>query len=265
MKVIGVDDEYHALKALERAIKEALPQCEFCGFQNPEEALDFAKHTPIDIAFLDLEMRTMHGLILAKKLKDIYGLTNIIFVTGYSEYAMDAFQLRASGYIMKPVQISDIKIEVENLRHIPKENEKAVVIKTFGNFEVQVNGKPVIFSRSKSKEILAYLVDRGGTGITVRELASALWEDRDYTRSIQQQIQTYITALIGDLKKVGASDVIIRKRNFLAIDVEKISCDLYSYQRGDIHAVNGYRGEYMANYSWGEFTAALLDNKHRNY
>lgn len=67
------------------------------------EALTCMQENPCDIAFLDIRMRSMTGLELARKLKDIHPKINIIFVTGYDEYAGEAMRLHASGYIEKPV------------------------------------------------------------------------------------------------------------------------------------------------------------------
>ncbi|MDR2543758.1 MAG: response regulator, partial [Treponema sp.] len=103
MKIIAVDDEQHALKSLQSAIEEALPNCSLSCFNKSKNALEYAKNNRIDVAFLDIEMAGMNGLQIAKSLKEIYGKTCIVFVTGHSHYAADAFALRANGYIMKPV------------------------------------------------------------------------------------------------------------------------------------------------------------------
>ncbi len=259
MNIIAVDDEYHALKILERSIREAVPECALSCFRRFDEALRFASGHPVDIAFLDIETRGMNGLVLAAKIKELHGQANIIFVTGYHEYAADAFALHASGYLAKPVSAADIEREMENLRYPQMPVTIGVQIRTFGNFDVLVDREPILFSRSKSKELLAYLVDRGGAGVTAKDLAAVLWEQGPYDRSRQQQLQTYITALRRDLARAGAQHILVRRQNFLAIDKTKVQCDLYRYQEGDPKAVNEYMGEYMTNYSWGEFTAALLE------
>ena len=86
----------------------------------------------------------MNGLELAKRLKDQHGETNIVFVTGYSEYAIDAFDLHASGYLLKPATVEKVQDAMENLR-IPPETigrGKRVRIQCFGNFEIFVDGVP---------------------------------------------------------------------------------------------------------------------------
>lgn len=71
--------------------------------------------------------------------------------------------------------------------------------------------------------------------------------------------------MLADLKDAGCGDIVIRRSNYLAIDQGKVDCDLYRYKKRDVTAINAYAGQYLAQYSWGEFTAALLDNKHASF
>ncbi len=103
MKILCVDDEPLALKMLEMSVKKAKPDAEVSAFRKPRELLEAAQQGGCDIAFLDIHMRGMNGVELAKELKTVNPKMNIIFVTGFSDYAGDAMSLHASGYIMKPV------------------------------------------------------------------------------------------------------------------------------------------------------------------
>lgn len=129
---------------------------------------------------------------------------------------------------------------------------------TFGNFEIFVEGKAVDFTLSKSKELLAYLIDRQGAGVTKKEIAAILWEEKEYTRTAQHHIQILITQMLEALRKIGADHIIIRRHNYLAVDISKIRCDYYQFIDGDTKAFRAFSGEYMRNYSWGELTAATL-------
>ena len=83
MKILAADDEALAREMLTDAIREALPDAEIFDFAKPSDLLEFAKETPCEIAFLDIHMRGMTGVELAKKLKDLNPKLNIIFVTGF--------------------------------------------------------------------------------------------------------------------------------------------------------------------------------------
>ncbi|MDL2271958.1 response regulator [Desulfovibrio sp. OttesenSCG-928-I05] len=261
MRILAVDDERLALLALERAIREAEPGCALTCFVSPAEALAHAAKEAVDVAFLDIEMDSMNGLGLAKRLKDIRGESNIVFVTGHSQYAVDAFSLRASGYLRKPVTAEDIHAELNNLRHPLPDAEKGVRIQCFGNFEIFVDGKPVHFHRSKAKELLAYLVSRSGAGVSKKELAGILWEDGEYNRITQSYLQTLIVEMLRALREAGAECIIIRKWNSLSVDTSLVDCDYYNFEKGEPKAVNAYRGEFMANYPWAEFVENWLDKK----
>ena len=166
MKILAADDEKIALEGLENAIREAEPSAEVYGFGRAGEALEFFRENVCDIAFLDIQMRNISGIGLAKQLKVINPGLNIIFTTGYSEYMGDAFDMHASGYLLKPITSQKVRQELDNLRHPVEEKPlHRVKICTFGNFEVFVGGNPLKFRYDLTKEMFAYLVDRCGATV----------------------------------------------------------------------------------------------------
>ena len=138
-----------------------------------------------------------------------------------------------------------------------------ITVNTFGNFEVFVNNRPIKFSRSKSKELLAFLIDRQGAGITNAEIASILYEDKGYNRSVKNQVQTVISGLLTDLRNEGIEDMIIRQWNHIAVDTSRFQCDYYDFLNKKKSAVNKFAGEYMSNYSWAEWTTGYLIDNHK--
>jgi len=268
MNFIAVDDEELTLKGMERIIQQAVPDCALCCFGAPEDALEYAGENRVDIAFLDIEMGGMNGLELAKALKDVYGKTNIIFVTGYSQYAAESYEVNASGYLLKPITTSAVIDAIKRLRDpivnisdesLEVKTKKKVQVQTFGNFEIFVDKKPLVFNRSKAKELFAYLVDRQGAFASTSEIAAVLWEDREYNRSLQSQIQVVIASMMKTLRDNDVVDVIIKEHNQIAVNKERIKCDYYDFIKWEMSAVNSYYGEYMSNYSWAEMTAGALD------
>ena len=275
MNVIAVDDEKLALDSLVRVLGKVFDNSNILGFQRSQEALEKSKNLiedgeQLDYAFLDVEIREMNGIELAKRLKEICPSVRILFVSAYNQYACEAFQLHAKGYILKPateeliVEALD-SMEIEWRSKNKKKDldiSKSVFVHTFGNFDVYAQNEPVSFERSKSKELFAYLVDRRGAGSSTAEIAAILWEDLDDKKKVKSATQTVIHSMIQSLKDVNIGDVIVKKWNYLAVDVTKIECDYYKFLEGDIVAVNSYMGEYMTNYSWAEMTtASLLEQK----
>ena len=249
MKILLVDDEELQLLRLEGAIKNILPKEEFLTYTNPLKALEETQNTQIDLAFLDIEMPGINGIQLAKKLKSVNPLIKIIFVTAFNDYALEAYKIHASGYITKPVNEGKIKEEIDELeKYIPLKENSKIQIKCFGNFEVFHNGEPLAFKYQKSKEVLAYLVDREGALINVNELNAVLWEEdhKSYLRNLIADIQK-------TLKAIDCSDIFIKKRNGYAIDINEVDCDAYEYKKDNPNAIRMYRGEYMIQYSWASF------------
>lgn len=259
MNIIAVDDEKLALDTLVDSINQVLPEAIVYGFRKPSEALDFVAQNPCAIAFLDIKMRGISGLELARQLKSLQGDLNIVFVTGYSEYALDAFRLYASDYLLKPATPEAVMNALDHLRTpIQPKHTKKIRFQCFGSFEVFCCDKLLVFKRVKTKELLAYLVDRMGASITMGELMSILWEDGQDTISRRSNLRNLISDAKQTLSEYGSEDIIIKSRNTIALNCNAVDCDLYDFLNHIPYAVNSYRGEYMTQYSWAEITTASL-------
>lgn len=253
MIAIAVDDEVLMLGALVAAIKTSPDIREVTQFSDCEEALEFAKGNPVDVAFLDINMRGMGGLALAENILAVNPDCKIVFCTGHEEYAIPAFKLHASGYLMKPVSAQDVQGEIDNIKGVRK-SQKPLEVKCFGNFEVYAKGEKLTFKRSRTKEVFAFLVDRNGAGVSVAEICVALWETDE-----EQKNQNYIHQLFRDLRQtleaVGMEGVFERNNYLYSINPEKLQCDYYSYLKT---GKPEFFGEYMSQYSWAEGTCGLL-------
>lgn len=260
MNTLIVDDKQLAVNALLKMLHKIDPEGTHTGVLSATEALAFSEKHQVDVAFLDIDMPQMNGLMLAKKMKDVYGQANIIFVTGYSEYALEAHRLYVSGFLTKPVEEQEMRQALEHLRQpitLPKKNR--LQIQCFGNFEVFVEGIPLHFKRSKTKEMLAYLVDREGAVCSGGELMGVLWENGFATQTQRGQLRNLIFDLRNVLAENHVEQILIRNRNAIAINKNMVDCDYYEFLKHDPLAVNLYHGEYMSQYSWAEMTIGMLD------
>lgn len=254
MIVIAVDDERFALENLAEAIAKASPEARIHRFRYPEDALDFAKANAVDVAFLDVEMIGMNGVELAERLKLYHPDINIIFSTGYGHYRDAAFDLHASGYLTKPITPEKVKKELDNLRR-PIPDPKRIRIRAFGNFEVFLDGEPIGFKYSKTKEMLAYLVDRKGALCTNGEIMAVLFEDDNGHEAYFRSLRKDLTDI---LELAGCGEVLSQQRGRLGIVPELVDCDYFNWCNGKRTGSNAFHGEYMTQYSWGEYTNALL-------
>ena len=115
--VIMVDDRKVVLTGGLPILEEALPNATVTGFTNANEAIEYAKRNNISLAFLDIEIRNMSGFDLCKMLLEINPRTNIIFLTAYSDYSLDAWGTGASGFMLKPITAEGVKEQLKNLRY----------------------------------------------------------------------------------------------------------------------------------------------------
>lgn len=253
MNILVVDDEIAALRYTKEILERIVPGAYIETADRAETALAAFKEREFDVVFLDISMPDRDGLEVAKEFKEIRPLINIIMVTAHAQYALDAFRLYVSGYLMKPVLEEDVLDALDHLRNPVKEEISGLYVQCFGNFEVFYDGKPIRFRRTKAKELFAYLIDRRGASATNAELRAVLWKDE---ASDEQNQRKYFAQLARDvrmrLEEIGCEDVFLQERDFYAIVSEKIRCDYYSALKRDKTALVNFHGEYMSQYEWAE-------------
>ena len=260
MKIMTVDNEKLALDGLGRTIAKVVPDAEITAFRDPQKALEYGRNEMIDIAFLDINMFPLNGVELAKQLKKINPAVNIIFTTGYSEYTGEAMKLHASGYIMKPVTMEKVKREIEDLRYpVRKPAKPKLTVQTFGNFEIFVDGEPVSFKYTRTKEVVAILVNNRGAQTSNGEIIANLWEDdgdpmkkTSYLSNLRQDLQNTLTRL-------KLNGIILKQRGSMAIAADKVECDLFDWLAKKKDSKYQYTGDYMNQYTWPEYYHAELD------
>ena len=173
MKILVVDDGQLAINSLIRILCRVAPDCDYISAMTTEDALSWMRQGPMDVAFLNLEMPGMNGLALTRMIQKLQPRCNIIVVTEHPEYALEALQIFVSGFLLKPANEADVRNVLEH-------------------FEIFVGGRALAFKRSKSKELLAYLVDRNGATCTNGEMLAVLWEDKPDTASLHSHLRNLI-------------------------------------------------------------------------
>ncbi len=217
IRVIAVDDELPALKRVGQLL-ESFGEVQVCGlFDKPQALLEYALTAtePIDLALLDMDMPGIHGLELARRLRDVRPEMQITFLTAHEEYARDAFEVEALDYLLKPIMAEDMARTIgryvkRNDRHRKAEElpERGVAVRSFGPFHVTAeNGQPIRFRNSKSRELLAYLHSHRGRSVSKTQIMDALWYGRDWERT-QANLHTTVYQLRKDLESCGLKNVI---------------------------------------------------------
>ena len=232
-----------------RNILDSIFEKPICLIANQEsDAREFIEEKQISLTFINIASNK--EIELAKKVIKKNPVVNIIFIADKKDFAYSAIEIYASGYILKPITKEKV---IENLEHLRFQlndlNKKMIEVHCFGKFDVFINGKPIKFARSKTKELLAYLIDRNGTMCDNNDLLSILWPDDEPTESLKQQVRNLIYDLNKSLKKYNLENIIIRDNYLIGIDKEKVKCDYYDFQKGDPKALQSFTGEYMRQYS----------------
>ncbi len=261
MKVLVVENSKKAMSRLSEMVKEMEPGSTVLPISSSPEALAAAREQEFDVAFLDVALSEIHGLVLGKYLRDLHPSINLIYMTKSRADAYDAIALRASGCILLPAEENDVRTELKELRNPPDRKErKRVFAQTFGNFELFIDGEPVAFKYTRTKEMVALLVNNRGAQTTNGEIIATLWEDDgdprvkiSYLSNLRQDLQNTLT-------KYEANDIILKQRGSIAISVDHIECDLYDWLEKKKESRYQYLGDYMTQYGWAEFMHAEIDN-----
>ncbi|MFS0724185.1 response regulator [Paenibacillus sp. 1P07SE] len=221
IRAIVVDDEMHAINALKDLLMD-YPDIELVGqFMNPSQALAGIGGLAFDIAFLDIEMPELNGLELGERLLEARPSTDIIYITAFDAYAVEAFEVHALDYLLKPVSPRRMKKTIERLRvrvasaevplEVLQENRMPVRIVCFDRFEIApqgVQGAEVSYINwrtAKFRELLAYLIHCKGEIVRKTMIHEALWPELEAERAAVY-LHTCIYQIRKTLKHYGMGD-----------------------------------------------------------
>ncbi len=266
MLIFVIDDEAFILNTEARVIREVRPEAELRCFQRAQEALDCIQNEGLkpDLVFSDIQMPGLSGLEFAVRLRTICPESKLVFVTGYEQYALEAYRIHAHGYVLKPLDPERVAEELafwtEPTKPEPEKDAgpEKLQARCFGQFEIFWQGVPLAFERRKTKELLAYLIDKEGTSSTAEEVSAALWEDEWDLKLTKNRIRVLVSDLRSSLERVGMGELLIRRSGNLAVRRDLLDCDYYRMLDGDSLAINSFDGQYMQQYPWAELTSGRL-------
>lgn len=261
MKTIIVDDEMLAIKQFEMECKK-IPWVNIAGkFQNAQQALEYAKKEKIEAAFLDIELSGMNGILLGKKLRELYPNLVVIFLTGYDNYTLDALYMKADYYLMKPYSSKDFQDVMKNARLLIRRQKKRVFVRTLGRFDLIIDDQVVDLPNAKAKELFALCVDHKGGHVSMEEAVDKLWEDRIYDERVKNLYRKATMSLRKVFQEYGLEEVFVNKRGSCNINPELMDCDYFDvleHKKQNLDYKNMLVGTYMPEYSWAEETNAQL-------
>jgi len=266
VNVIIVDDESDILDDLKETIQAYEGFVVVGAYTNPMVALEEGQRARPDCAFLDIEMPGLSGIELAERLLAQNPDMEIIFITAFNHFATQAFEVNAMDYILKPVHPERFEKTMERLVKLkgkpPSSIHTEIVIGSLGYFEVKLDGKPIKWTRSKAKELLAYLLHFEGHKKNKYKICEELWPEYGPKKALVN-LQTAICALRKCLGAVGREiiriefseesyvlllgDVRWDVREFLSrYDVAKSTGEIAAANE----AISLYQDDYLGNEDW---------------
>lgn len=255
MKIAVMDEDFFVLEDTLEMIKKERPRDEVVGFDDGLDLLEYLSVSPCELLFIEPHMETMDGIVLVREIKETIPRMNIVFVTAQDSYYRNAMELRASGYVLKPLRPIDVRREMKELRYQNfTDTDKLLEVTCFGKFTVLDKDRmPVRFERSKARELFAYLIHKKGGECTIREAAAVLFEDDPFDDKKQNYMQKIISSMMKSLRSCGAEQVICKEFNSLSVDVDKVSCDYYRYIALGGDKVMMGDETYMQQYTWADY------------
>ena len=276
LNVILIDDEEPALSEMEYLLKNYPEICILGKFTDPVEALEQISKRKPDVIFLDIDMPVLGGLAAARKLLKDEHKTDVVFVTAYEQYALEAFQVEAVDYLLKPISKERLNQTIERLLRRRKaeahETKDSLVISCMGGLQVGRKGKPSMKWRTeKERELFAFLLQNNGIEMTRDQIVDNLWREDETDRAIHQ-LHNSIYYLKKSLKEygIGTNEISISKHYCLllgsvAFDIAQIEEKAKNLNEmssiGELEALYGlFKGSYLQleGWAWAECNREML-------
>ncbi len=253
MKTILIDSELGAMSYFEDRAQKYSYATIIGKFTNGYKALEFIRENEVELVVMDIHMPGMDGIELGKQMREVRPDILFILVSRQEEVFVDVFQFRAVAYLLKPYEDEDVFYAMESAYLLSKRNPKRVFARTFGYFDLFIDGKPMMFKSAKAKELLALLIDRHGGVVDSDQIIATLWNDRPKDEATQSLCSKLCKTLNKELKEYGIEELLISSRSNRSINLDMISCDLYEMLDGNEEARKQYYGEYLTDYEWAEY------------
>lgn len=238
MKVIIVDDEKSMLLIMKKMISK-IPEVEIAGvFQNVRDAYKFLNENSVDMAFVDIKMPEESGLDFAKKILKEALTVELVFLTSHKEYALDAFEVHAFDYIVKPVSQDRLERTIKRAkqRRTPLLADKSgsasatLSVYCLGDLDIRcADGGVVQLSSSKSAELLAYLLLNQGKFVSKWSVMEDVFRGMP-----PQNAEIYLNTTIYKLRKAlephGMKTAVISTNERYRMDLKKIYIDFIDFE-----------------------------------
>lgn len=234
--IVAVDDELVSLNRIERLLKKQKNVNSIDTFLSVSKALEHISKNNINLVFLDIEMPEINGIELAAKITEIDSNIDIVFVTAHEQFALKAFNVYASGYLLKPISLEDIEkvLNIIEKRHNKilkyKDKKNKLFVSSFGNIccttDLAKTNK-VKWRTQKCEELILYLI-QSKTPVSRDCIIESLWPDMDIENAIKNLHVTCYN-IRSALKKLDISDIIKKNHGIYKLEDDLIVSDYLTF------------------------------------
>ena len=288
LNTVLVDDEYNSLQRLKQMVEKNSNLKIISLYQDSEKFLEEIDDylNELNIVFLDIEMPGIKGLELAEIIISKNEDIEIIFVTAYNEYAVEAFEINALDYLLKPISKKRFKKTVSRIKSVLDEKnekeKKKLIINTFGQIKFKdssSNKLDLKWQTAKAEELFYYLLRYEGEFTAKDKIIDNLWPESSVDRA-RDILYTTIYNLRKTFKQLGFSRIVLSKRGFYKINLNNIKLDtvefktlIRKYNQKELKAErllkkleSLYQGDYLADksYNWLHAYRINLKNMYKS-
>lgn len=275
MHIIIVDDEIPSIERLAFLINKDDRFNVVHTFTDANTALEYLKDNKVDIVFSDINMPEMNGITFGKRLLKNSPNTILVYITAYSEYALEAYNNYAMGYLLKPVSSTSLTNLLDKLYRYTPVNQKvnALKVKSLGPFSLNYGDVPIKFRTKKAKELFCFLLHHEGSWVSSDKIMYSLWKEKS-TNLARTHLHTCLSYCRKAFKDVGIDKIIEYGLSSYRINTNDIWWD-YKIMKNKIKSLKDInmkkndlieifrldQGMYLSNsdYLWAHDSRTLLD------
>ncbi|MGQ8874142.1 response regulator [Paenibacillus sp. TSA_86.1] len=285
IRVMLIDDEEAALDLLEILLGQ-IGNVEIVGrYLNPIQALDDLEKLTVDAVFLDIQMPGMKGTQAARHIRTMFPEMPIVFTTAYAEFAVEAFEIESTDYLLKPFTTSRLQSTLARItKHMQEpanlqEHNKGSMplVQCLGGFHIIWPGefnKEVVWKTKKERELCAFLIHHEGKRVNAPVIIEALWPGYDLVKA-KSYLYTCLSYLRKSLVEHGVPIHISKGNQGFTAERDEMLVDVSSFENilnqtlseellneRDYDQMNQmYTGDYMEACDFGWATARQLEIK----
>lgn len=280
-KAVLIDDDKENIKTIEDALVKYGIFSDIAIFTDPLTAIDAIKVINPDVVFTGVEMPEISGLELAQNVINHNPTIKIVFITAYDYYAIEAFELYAVDYLLKPIRMDRLDQTVKRLKlgnHSEGEadNTQEMVISVFGELNVYKGKRHVRWKGAKTQELFAYLLHNTGKKVMKDTIIDMMWAEYGYKQALRN-MQTAMCRVRQSLNELGNHIDIEYSCNCYSLEMKNVHFDCYEFENilkvidkinseniyDAIKALEMYRGDYLEKdgYIWSLGKQATIKNR----